>query len=219
MNRTPLRRLGAAVLVTAAALSLTGCLYAQIPESAPAAPSPTAAPSDDTTTDEPTAGTTLTFAEGAELSPDAYIEWGDGLIVDDGWKIVSPDDGNGNWTYGTVDGTCTARFWQGLISDVPIVSGDDAASSDAILAVLLRSTTAEISPHAQTGEFSYMSGGAGGVDNRWVAGKDGDRSWIMAARAFTKTGVGLSLIVDCTGADPSAVLDEVNDANAIVVTP
>ncbi|MCT1397144.1 hypothetical protein M4D51_15570 [Microbacterium sp. p3-SID338] len=219
MNRTPVRRLAAAVLAAAAALSLSGCLYAQIPESAPTAPSPTAGPQTDTPADEPTGGTTLSFAEGTELSADAYIEWGDGLLTHDRWKTVAPDDGNGGWTYGTVDGTCTAQFWQGLIADVPTVSGDDSVSSDAILGVLLQSTTTDITPHAKTGEFSYLSGGTGGVENRWVAGGDGDRSWIMAARAFTKTGVGLYVIVDCTGADPAAIMDEVNEANAIVVTP
>ncbi|KYJ97262.1 hypothetical protein [Microbacterium sp. CH1] len=219
MNRTPVRRLAAAVLAAAAALSLSGCLYAQIPESAPKAPSPTAAPQTDSPADGPTSGATLTFAEGTELSADAYIEWGDGLLTHDRWKTVAPDDGNGGWTYGTVDGTCTAQFWQGLIADVPTVSGDDSVSSDAILGVLLQSTTTDITPHAKTGEFSYLSGGTGGVENRWVAGGDGDRSWIMAARAFTKTGVGLYVIVDCTGADPAAIMDEVNEANAIVVTP
>lgn len=212
-------RLTAAIVTAAAALSLSGCLYAQIPESSTSTTPPSEAPETDSPAEETTTGATLTFAEGAELPADAYIEWGDGLIADDGWKTVSPDDGNGGWTYGTVDDTCTAPFWQGLIGDIPIVPGDDSASSDAVLAVLLQSTAADITPLASTGEFSYMSGGTGGVENRWVAGEDGDRSWIMAARAFTKTGVGLYVVVDCTGADAEAVMDQVNKANAIVVTP
>jgi hypothetical protein len=215
----PLRRAAAATIAVGAALTLSGCLYAQIPETAPS-PRPTAqAPQTEAPVEEPAQGSTLTFAEGQDLSSTAYIEWGDGLLADDAWTVVSPDDGNGGWTYGTVDGTCTAQFWQGLISDVPVVSGDDATSSDAILAVLLQAATADITPVANTGEFSYLVGGTGGVENRWVAGEDDDGSWIMAARAFTKTGVGLYVVVDCTGADPSAALDLVNEANAVVVTP
>ncbi|MDF2562189.1 MAG: hypothetical protein K0R99_3635 [Microbacterium sp.] len=212
------RRLGtAAAIVTLAILPLSGCLYAQIPAAVPSE-----APSPGTETDAPEGGTTastLTFEEGLELADDAYIEWGDGFIADDQWETISPDDGNGGWTYGTEDGTCTVRFWQGHMTDVPVVEGDDSASSDAILGVLLETPTADITPVATTGEFSYMTGGTGGVEMRQVSAVDGSRSWLMAARAFTQTGVGLYTIVDCTANDAEKIMDAVNEANAIVVTP
>ncbi|GAA1222727.1 hypothetical protein F6W70_00810 [Microbacterium maritypicum] len=210
-------RLASTAIAAVAVLSLSGCLYAQIP-----AGSPTGAPSSSPETDAPSderSGSTLTFAEGLDLASDTYIEWGDGLVVDEGWKIVSPDDGNGGWTYGTVDGTCTARFWQGYTTDVPVVAGDDSASSDAILGVLLQTPTSEVTPLATTGEFSYMAGGNGGVETRQVVGVDGSRTWLMAARAFTQTGVGLSVVVDCTAADAEATLAAINEENAVVVTP
>lgn len=210
-------RLASTAIAAVAVLSLSGCLYAQIP-----AGSPTGAPSSSPETDAPSderSGSTLTFTEGLDLASDTYIEWGDGLVVDEGWKIVSPDDGNGGWTYGTVDGTCTARFWQGYTTDVPVVAGDDSASSDAILGVLLQTPTSEVTPLATTGEFSYMAGGSGGVDTRQVVGVDGSRTWLMAARAFTQTGVGLSVVVDCTAADAEATLAAINEENAVVVTP
>lgn len=211
------RRLAAAAIAALTILPLSGCLYAQIPEA-----STTSASDGTTETDAPVdeaPGSTLTFEEGLDLSSSARIEWGDGFIVDDGWKIVSPDDGNGGWTYGTKDGTCTVRFWQGNISDLPIVPGDDSASSDAVLGVLLQVSTAEITPVATTGEFSYMAGGAGGVEMRQVVGQEGSRSWLMAARTFTRTGASLYTIVDCTAGDAEATMDAVNEANAIVVTP
>lgn len=210
-------RLASTAIAAVAVLSLSGCLYAQIP-----AGSPTGAPSSSPETDAPSdesSGSTLTFTEGLDLASDTYIEWGDGLVVDEGWKIVSPDDGNGGWTYGTVDGTCTARFWQGYTTDVPVVAGDDSASSDAILGVLLQTPTSEVTPLATTGEFSYMAGGNGGVETRQVVGVDGSRTWLMAARAFTQTGVGLSVVVDCTAADAEATLAAINEENAVVVTP
>jgi hypothetical protein len=216
----PLLRLVTIAAVAAATLSLSGCLYAQIPDEAPTI--------DVVTTDEPDAPTdepsgdlplSLGFAEGQELPATAYIEWGDGLMTDDGWVTESPDDGNGGWSYATADGSCTAQFWQGLTSDVAVVAGDDSASSDAILAVLLQSNAAEITPLATTGEFSYQVGGTGGVEHRQVVGAEGERTWVMAARAFTAVGVGLYVIVDCTTGDAGAIMAEVADKNAIVVTP
>jgi hypothetical protein len=216
----PLLRLVTIAAVAAATLSLSGCLYAQIPDEAPT--------TDVVTTDEPDAPTdepsgdlplSLGFAEGQELPATAYIEWGDGLMTDDGWVTESPDDGNGGWSYATADGSCTAQFWQGLTSDVAVVAGDDSASSDAILAVLLQSNAAEITPLATTGEFSYQVGGTGGVEHRQVVGAEGERTWVMAARAFTAVGVGLYVIVDCTTGDAGAIMAEVADKNAIVVTP
>lgn len=216
---SPLVRLAAVSVIALAVLPLSGCLYAQIPANTPDGdgpdPAPTASPTEQASGDLPSS---LTFAAGADLPATAYIEWGDGLVVDDGWKIVKPDDGNGGWTYGTVDDTCTAQFWQGLISDVPTVAGDDSVSSDAMLAVILgEADAAAITPLSTTGAFSYQIGGNTDVENRQVEGEAGERKWTMAARAFTATGVGLYVIVDCTGGDIDATMAEVIDKNAIVV--
>lgn len=216
----PLFRLAATAIVAVAVIPLSGCLYAQIPADQPAAQEPTPTASD-APIDEPDGAlpAELTFAAGQDLPATAYIEWGDGFMTADGWESVSPDDGNGGWTYGTTDGTCTAQFWQGVTPDVPVVPGDDSASSDAILGALLQSSTEDITALATTGEFSYQIGGAGGVENRQVTGEDGDRTWIIAARSFTATGVGLYVIVDCTGGDANGILAEVVERNAVVVTP
>ena len=210
-------RLAATAIAALTVLPLSGCLYAQIP---PLSDSPASSPGTESEAPvEGGQGTTLTFAEGLDLASDAYIEWGDGFMVDDGWETISPDDGNGGWKYGTIDGTCTVQFWQGRTADVPVVPGDDSASSDAMLGVLLQTPTAEITPVATTGEFSYLTGGSGGVEMRQVVGQEGSRTWLMAARAFTQTGVGLYTVVDCTAGDAEATMLAVNEANAVVVTP
>lgn len=225
---SPLLRLTAVAVVALAALPLSGCLYAQIPANVPNGEGPDPAPStgpselpSDAPSDAPSGDlpSTMSFADGVDLPATAYIQWGDGLIVDEGWKTVAPDDGNGGWTYGTVDDTCTAQFWQGLIPDVPTVPGDDSASSDAMLAVILgESDVSAISTAATTGAFSYQIGGNAGVESRRLLGEDeGDRRWIMAARAFTATGVGLYVIVDCTGGDVEATMAEVVEKNAVVI--
>lgn len=97
-----------------------------------------------------------------------------------------------------------------------VTPGDDSASSDAILGSLLQTDAATITPNAVDGAFSYQTGGNTDVANRQVTGQDGDRTWIMAARAFATPGLGVYLIVDCTGGDANAVLSEVIEKNAIV---
>ncbi len=219
----PLLRVAATAVVALAMLPLSGCLYAQIPVNVPDGddpdPVPTDSPSDDPI-DEPSGDlpATLSFADGNDLPPDAYIEWGDGFFTDDGWEVVTGDDGNGGWTYGTLDGTCTAEFWQGMIPDVPTVAGDDGASSDAMLAVILgEADSSNVTPSATTGGFSYQTGGNLDVENRQLTGGEGSREWIVAARAFTATGVGLYVIVDCTAGDARAAMAEVVDVNSIIV--
>lgn len=217
---TPLFRLAAAAVVAIGALPLSGCLYSAIPSEPPVVEEPISTP-DPTEPDAPTPDSdlpaALSFEDGALLPETAFIQWGDGLVTDDGWEVTSPDDGSGSWTYGTIDGACTAQFYQGLTSDVEMAPGDDSASSDAILAVLLQANAAEVTPHAVDGAFSYQIGGNRDVAHRQLTGEQDGRTWIMAARAFTATGSGVYVIVDCTGGDANAVLDEVIDKNAIIV--
>jgi len=219
MTRTSGGRLAAAIIVGLAVLPLSGCLYAQIPEHPTIVdddPIPTDDPVDEPT-EEPAAG--MSFVDGATLSPSSYVEWGDGFFADDSWKIVKPDDGNGGWTYGTVDGTCTAQFWQGHIDNI-MTAGDDSVSSDAMMATFLEggATTADITPLASTSGFSYQTAGNTAVENRMVSGSGDGVEWTLAARAFTAVGVGLYVVVDCTGGDIDAVWDEVVSKNAIVIT-
>ena len=218
MPSMPLPRLAAALVVTAALLPLSGCIYAQIPADAPAAEDTTTPALEETSTADGIP-TTLSFDDGLSLPSTAYIQWGDGLLVDEGWEMASPDDGQGNWSYATVDGSCTAHFWQGTIGADMQVAGDDSATSDAVIAAVLGGTPEDITPNATTGAFSYQVGGNDAVENRQVVGQDTGRTWIMAARAFSEVGVGLYVIVDCTTGDPAAVLAEIADTNSVVVTP
>jgi len=222
MTRTSGGRLAAAIVVGLAVLPLSGCLYAQIPEHPTIIdydPVPTDEPTDDPTDPADPSASGMGFADGATLSPSAYVEWGDGFFADDGWQIVKPDDGNGGWTYGTIDGTCTAQFWQGHIDDI-MTAGDDSVSSDAMMATFLEggATTADITALAMTSGFSYQVGGNTAVENRMVAGSGDGREWNLAARAFTAVGVGLYVVVDCTGGDIDSTWDEVVSKNAIVIT-
>ncbi|MDQ0643134.1 hypothetical protein [Microbacterium murale] len=212
-------RLAAIALVALATVPLSGCVSGSIPTETSATQEPTSTPEP---TSEESGGTddglpaTLSFDDGDLLSDSVSIEWSDSLLIDDGWKVTSADDGNGGWEYGTIDGTCTARFWQGYTTDVQVTPGDDSASSDALLGVLLQTDAATVTPNAVDGAFAYQTSGNTDVANRQIMGQDGDRTWIMAARAFATPGLGFYLIVDCTGGDANAVLSEVIEKNAIV---
>lgn len=218
---THISRLAAAAVVAVAVLPLSGCLFSAIPPESEITEIPAAGPEPtepDTTEPSGDAPSTLSFDDGALLPETAYIEWGDGFMTDNGWEVTAPDNGNGSWTYGTVDGVCTAEFWQGLASDVPTTPGDDSASSDAILGVLLQADASEVTPHAVDVSFTYQMGGGRDVDFRQLTGEQDGRTWIISARAFTATGGGLYVIVDCTGGDANAVLEEVIEKNAIIVS-
>ncbi|MFK4761960.1 hypothetical protein ACI3KS_13565 [Microbacterium sp. ZW T5_45] len=227
MTRSPRTiRLAAVAVLATAMLPLSGCLYSQIPEQgtlAEPSAAPEETPSEDTPSDDtPTDGlpTTMTFADGTTLSSTSYIQWGDGLIAADGWQSVTPDNGNGSWTDGTVDGTCTAQFWQGYTSGLETVPGDDSVSSDALLGYVLGETAATVTPLASTTQLSYQFGDNPAVDARQVYGEEPDgRTWTIVARAFASAGSGVYVIIDCTGGDVDATFDDVNAHNSIMIMP
>lgn len=216
MTRTSGGRLAAAIIVGLAVLPLSGCLYAQIPEHPTVVdddPVPTDEPTDETTGDLPT---TMSFADGAELPPAAYIQWGDGLIADSAWQLSSPDDGNGNWSYSTVDGTCTAAFWQGTLDGLDTVPGDDAATTDDVLEFFLGS---DLDGYTQPASLSYQSHGNRDVDAHIVSWSDEGHDRAVISRAFGVPGVGLYISLDCTGGDITSVMDELVDKNAVIIMP
>ncbi|WP_217184925.1 hypothetical protein [Streptomyces sp. AC495_CC817] len=223
MTRTSGGRLVAAIVAGLAVLPLSGCLYAQIPEHPPITdvePTPSEEPTD-SPIDQPTGDlpTTMGFADGTALPPSTRVEWGDGFFVDDGWTSTRADDGNGGWAYGTVDGTCTAQFWQGDVTGLSLTPGDDSAGSDALLAYVIGDAeTADITPAATTVLLGYGSGSDLSVEARQVVGASGERSWSITARAFTATGHGVYVITDCTGGDIDATFAEVVAKNPLVIT-
>lgn len=224
MTRSPRIRLAAVAALAVAMLPLSGCLYSQIPEqSTVAEPSagPDETPSDDTPSDDTgDLPTTMTFDDGTTLSSASYIQWADGLIAADGWQSVTPDNGNGSWTDGTVDGTCTAQFWQGYTSGLESVPGDDSVSSDALLGYVLGETAATVTPLASTTQLSYQFGDNPVVDARQVYGEETDgRTWTIVARAFASAGSGVYVIIDCVGGDVDATFDDVNAHNSIMIMP
>lgn len=176
MTTLPRVRLTAAALFLACIVPLSGCVALSIPdtlEGLPTAPTsaepvvdpePTPAPRPIKTLVSEGEGS-MTFADGTTVDPGALIEWGDRLMLDKGWTLTSPDDGQGNWAYTTVDEACWVSFFQG--KDPRFESADDRTSSLQVLAFLNNLEYAELEQYAEhvtEGQFQYITSGGRDVD-------------------------------------------------------
>lgn len=219
-RRTTILRAAAVAAALTAPLVLSGCFPKPLDVSRATRVD---VPSEDAEVEletEDAAGDELDFEDGALLSASSTAEWADGLVVDDGWTLTSPDDGNGNWGYTSADGACTVAYWQGYLSDIDTSSGDDAVVSDKMLAMLLGASDADIAEYAFDGGFAYQTSGNDDVANRSVVGDDGTTAWMMSARALTQPGLGFTTTIDCTGGqDPEDVAEQLNELSAIIVLP
>lgn len=218
MTRTSGSRVAAAIVVGLAVVPLSGCLYAQIPEHPPIIdyePVPTDEPTDEPSGD-PSTGlpAMMSFADGADLPPTAYVQWGDGLFGDDGWNLTSPDDGNGNWGYTSADGLCTVAFWQGRLDGLETTAGDDQALTDDVLEYFVGTGL-----DAQTAALRYQSGGDRVVDARIASWTESGHERAVISRAFGVPNVGMYLSLDCTGGDILLVMNDLIDKNAVMITP
>jgi hypothetical protein len=162
----------------------------------------------------------LTFEAGDDLEPGILAQFADPFVVDSEWKVASPDDGNGNWSYLDPSGLCTVSFHQGALSAATVVAdGDDRATTTSFLADVLSTDQQTIEDKASDSIISYNFEGAGEVDTLLLQGTDDDGSnWKLAGRAFGVLGSGLYVDVTCdAGGDVEAVYDTVTTKAAITV--
>lgn len=212
-------RLGAAALVLAVALPLSACLnpFDLISKDPSTPKGPTSAPSTGSAapTDEPTSsGSGALWFEDPSLPAGTKAEWSDGLMTDSGWTVAKPDDGKGHWSYSTVDGVCTAQFWQGT---GPFTGADDRDSSDELLVGLITGDAPAIKGAARDTYWKDASTGGLDVGARAVTGGSDGASWVIQTRAFKVADVGFYIVLDCTDGSASTVIDEVIDKDPILV--
>lgn len=219
MNRRtrPIMRIAAGATAIALLAPLSGCLSSVPPVEAaepgesqrPTAPTPT------WTSVEVGEHPDLTFERGASLEPGMVTQWSDGLRDEQGWRMSSPDDGQGNWSYATRDGTCVARFWQGHVEDM--AATDDLKASDFVLASVIEADPEELEGKVSTGAFSHRLSGLGSVDNRYLHGTfDDGVSWNIAARGFAATRSAVIVDVKCApGGDATKTAGVVWRENAV----
>ena len=142
---------------------------------------------------EPAIPLDLTFDAGDALEPESiFAEWVDPFATDAEFSILSPDDGNGRWSYTDVTNGCTVAFYQGSLTDLSISGGDRTSTIDA-LAAISRANDPELTSELveEYGvEFSLSQAQEDGIVSLWGLGaelSDGS-SWVNSARFFTAHG-------------------------------
>jgi len=142
---------------------------------------------------EPAIPLDLTFDAGDALEPGSiFAEWVDPFANSAEFAMLSPDDGNGHWSYTDVTNQCTVAFYQGLITDLTIAGGDRTSTIDA-LAAISRANDPELTSELveEYGvEFSLSQAQEDGIVSLWGLGaemSDGS-SWVNSARFFTALG-------------------------------
>ncbi|MGH3690139.1 MAG: hypothetical protein ACRDT7_08300 [Microbacterium sp.] len=195
----------AAALVTALAMT-NGCSAPPAPREAktpsPMATSPSEAPPD-----------VLTFADGAWLTTDSDISWGDGLYADEGWTAV-PSDHPGRWSYANASGTCTAAFRGGVLGE----SGgmDDREATDAVLEH--QAGADWLGPELLSeGIFLPHEQSDRAVAQRQFSYTVNEYGYFMAARAFVQADYSVWVIVICEGEPVGPVAQEVLSKNVVAV--
>lgn len=156
----------------------------------------------------------LTFADGASLTKNLEIGWGDGLMADDGWASV-PSDQPGRWSYINSSGTCTAAFRGGVLGDA---SGmDDREATDALIAD--QSGDDFLGAEWLTdGQFLLHAKDGVGVEHRQFSYTFNESGYFMAARAFVEVDYSVWVIVMCEGEPVGPVAQEVLSKNVVAVS-
>lgn len=224
MSRNLLRPL-AIVTFTALMIALSSC--SPFPASADGSrPSPTATTTQtanpDSTVSMPPGSSadaeslpSLTFAEGASLSPDSDIRWADGFAADDDWKAVAAASAPGRWAYTNADQSCTASFRGGVLGDAGDM--DDREATDAVIAVLLDEDPSVLSPLLYDSYFFLGIDRDARVDHRQFSYTVNGTGDFIAVRAFVAVDYSAEVRLTCVGTNIDAVAAEVMSKNWIVI--
>lgn len=203
MSRNRLRPL-AIVTFTALAIVLSSC--SSFPLSAGSGPSPTA---------NAETMPTLTFTEGASLSPDSDISWADGFTADDEWKAVAEEAALGRWTYANADQSCTAAFRGGPLGDAGEMN--DPEATDAVIAAELNEDPSNLGPLLYDSYFFLGVDRDARLEHRQFSYTINDTGYFIAARAFVAVDYSVYVRVTCIGTDVDTAAAEVMSKNWIVV--
>ncbi|MFK3672477.1 hypothetical protein ACI2IX_20100 [Leifsonia aquatica] len=219
-----------AALTTATALTLTACVPPQLLHSAKRTPTPTptstiTAEADEL--DDYDYRLSLTWAEGADLSADeGRPVWIDPLIADSDWTLIEGLPGNGGWTYKSTINSCHVTFFQGTLSDVDPVAGDDQASTRAVLAGMFQGSWDEVSPRAISYPLNFGMTAAT-ISHKYVVDGIGVRAEVLDgsgevrvwARSYGNLGVTTYNVMRCESGAELTTVQGALDRFAITVMP
>ncbi|MFJ3395338.1 hypothetical protein [Leifsonia aquatica] len=165
----------------------------------------------------------LTWSSGLNLSAaGALPQWVDPLVADPDWTVESPDNGNGTWSYQSTTNSCTLTFYQGAVSDVSPVAGDDQASSTAVLAGIYGDSWSTVSAHAMSYPLGYgaaLAKASGVVDGMAVQATGATSASQVWVRTFWSVNITAYNVIQCgTGAELDAASPTL-DALSIALIP
>lgn len=158
---------------------------------------------------------TMTFDDGADIDPDALPQWTDSLLTNEEWDVSSPDNGAGRWEYATVDGACTASFYQGEITDM--TSTDDRDASEFILAAVVQRPQEWVATTASTAKGYYLQSGGKDADFLLLTGESAGTSLTFVARGFAQTTSALTMTMTCTEGDSYSTVEDVLSETGVFI--
>lgn len=204
MNHSARRRVG--VVALAIGILVTPACTAAPREGAPvpAVSSDPPAPSDDAVAEtvDTSIPLELTFEAGDDLEAGSIAaEWIDPFATDPEFSLLSPDDGNGSWSYTDDTNGCTIVFYQGTLKDFAAEDSDRASTISAI-AGIAQGRDAEVTPEVVEtygDDFPIDQTQEGGTASLWGLGAeltDGS-SWADSARFFNAIQSIYYFAIDC----------------------
>jgi hypothetical protein len=201
------RLAAAAGIACAFSMVLVGC---SAPSSGGAAPpsaesTPTGSPTPTEDAETVDFGFDAPAASSAQI---ASVEWAVPLARVERFEVLSPDDGEGHWSFTDTSNECRLDFFQGSIADVPNAA-DDRATSDAIILRIFKAEDANLTPevveqYAEDAEVSLWEQ-SGRVGMRAFGGQAADgASRADIVRRFGALDFDVYLSVTCPPGDQDA---------------
>lgn len=191
-----------AVSALSLALTLSGCAAEQTPTASPTASAP--------------ALESVSFSDGATLSPDTDVSWGNGFAHDEGWEELAHMAAPGRWVYSNTAGTCAAAFRGGVLGDANGMN--DQQATDAVIAAELGEDPRELAESLSDGYFLRYGPGKAQVAHHQFSFTINGRDRFIAARAFVALNYSVHVMILCDGADVN-VAAQVLSKNMIAIEP
>jgi hypothetical protein len=135
---------------------------------------------------------------------------------------VSPDEGDGSYSYADAATQCRLFFYQGLVTDLDMTQDDRTISDDFLATVLTETvngaTREDLAAHAFDDLVAQYPGpGTASIRTIWGTAADGG-TWLHSARMFGALGAGVYVGITCpTGQDASAELAKLVQSHLVLM--
>ena len=162
----------------------------------------------------------LSFDDGADLVASSGAQWVDAALMEDtSWRFDDGEPNDGNWTFASADGDCTAAYQQSRLDEQDGGGAGDREASDELLSLWVEDPDSFEPEDAADGAFALAMPGNDFVAMRLIEHSDSALRSVTAARAFTGPQFGFAITATCSKGDPLTALQLVVAKSAIRVVP